>query len=932
MAEMAKVYDPEPVEARWYAEWMRRDLFGAQPGGNKPYCITIPPPNITGSLHCGHALNNSIMDCLVRWHRMSGYNTLCLPGTDHAGIATQAVVEKQLASEGLTRHDMGRDAFVERCWRWRREYGDRIIMQMQRLGCSYDWSRMRFTLDESYVEAIYEAFLRWWDRGLIYRGARVVNWCPRCASAISDIEVSSDECQGQLYHIRYPLADGSGYIVVATTRPETMLGDSGVAVNPEDERYRALVGKMVRLPLTDREIPIVADSYARIEFGTGAVKVTPAHDLDDFEAGLRNNLEQIKVIGDDGTMTEAAGARYAGLDRFACRERVIEDLAAQGLLAATEPYTIKIPRCDRCKTVLEPLLSEQWFVRQRELAQPAIEAVETGRIRFHPERYSRIYLDWMRNIRDWCISRQLWWGHRIPVWWTQDGRCSAGRNAEDAAHRLGVQATDLRQDDDVLDTWFSSALWPHATLGWPKDTDDLRHWYPTSLLSTAQEIIYLWVARMIMTGLDFVGEIPFHDVYIHATVLDENGERMSKSKGNGVDPLDMVERYGADSLRFSLLQQAGKNQDFRFNEERVRLAKAFNNKLWNASRFVLGTCEGMGAEERTRAVQLIRDGSLSGVPVESDNVWDRWIMSRLQATIGATNGALATYDMDDAARALYSFVWDEYCDWYLEAAKIRLRNEHTAPTTRAILLHVLDTILRLLHPMVPHITEEVWAALHEAIGEAESDSRTLMTATYPAFNESHVSSTMEERAAFLMDVVRGLRNLKAEFGVAPGARVRAVAVPVSRAHGLVLSDNAVVVEGLARLSELIVADERPSAGDGWATAAVAGAEIAVDIGSALDVEKERERVARELAQAEAELERSTARLGNPQFVERAPAHVVEKEKAQRAGHEERVRQLRMKDQALAALGAASGTAGSGRAEPMQAGAPSDGEPRGDGDG
>jgi valyl-tRNA synthetase len=906
--EMAKAYEPQPVEAKRYADWLQRGLFGAVPGKGTPYCITIPPPNITGSLHCGHALNNSIMDCLIRWRRMSGDNTLCLPGTDHAGIATQAVVERQLASEGLSRHDLGREAFVERCWAWRRQYGDRIIMQLQRLGCSYDWSRTRFTLDESYVEAIYEEFLRWWDRGLIYRGARVVNWCPRCSSAISDIEVSPEERPGALYHIRYPLADGSGHVVVATTRPETMLGDTAVAVNPEDERYRHLIGTRVRLPLTDRTIPIVADSYARMDFGTGAVKVTPAHDLDDFEAGLRNNLAQIRVIGEDGCMTTEAGPAYAGLDRFECRDRVIRDLTDQGLLAGTEPYTIKVPLCERCKTVLEPLLSEQWFVKQHELAKPAIEAVESGRIRFHPQRYARIYLEWMRNIRDWCISRQLWWGHRIPVWWTRDGRYEAGRNAEEAARRLGVNVEDITQDEDVLDTWFSSALWPHATLGWPRDTDDLRFWYPTSLLSTAQEIIYLWVARMIMTGLDFLGEIPFRDVYIHATVLDGNGERMSKSKGNGVDPLDMIEQYGADALRFSLLQQAGRNQDFRFMEERVRLARSFNNKLWNAARFVIGGLDNADGDERCRLLDLIKHGSPPSDVLERTDLWDRWILSRLQAAIRATDTGLRHYDMDDAARALYTFVWDEFCDWYLEVAKGRLRDDAQGVRTRMTLVHVLDTALRLLHPMVPHITEEIWDALHTALGAVEGERRSLMVAAFPQASDDLVSDAAESRVGFLMEVVRGIRNVRAEFGMAPGLRLNACAVPGSPEQGQVLSDNAAVIEGLARLSRLSIADARPSAEDGWASVSTHGAEVCVDIGSAIDLATERQRLDKDIAVTEAEIARSSQRLGNPQFVEKAPAAVVEKERQLLAEHQEKMVRLREKLQAIASLMAKAATA------------------------
>ncbi|MBM3493119.1 MAG: valine--tRNA ligase [Armatimonadetes bacterium] len=898
--ELAKGYEPEPAEGRRYAEWLRQGYFGATPGHRTPYCITIPPPNITGSLHCGHALNPSIMDCLIRWRRMCGDNVLCLPGTDHAGIATQAVVERKLAEEGLSRHDLGREAFVKRCWEWREQYGDRIIMQLQRLGCSYDWSRTRFTLDESYVAAIYEEFLRWWDRGLIYRGARVVNWCPRCSSAISDIEVSPEERQGALYHVRYPLVDGSGHITVATTRPETMLGDTAIAVNPDDERYTSLVGSMARLPLADRVIPIVADSYARMDFGTGAVKVTPAHDLDDFEAGLRNNLPQIKVIGDDGCMTADAGSRYAGLGGFECRRQVLDDLASAGLLERTEPYTVKVPLCDRCKAVLEPLLSEQWFVRQSDLAGPAIEAIESGRIRFVPDRYARICLDWLHNIRDWCISRQLWWGHRIPVWWTADGRCMAGRNAEDAAARLGAPVAELSQDEDVLDTWFSSALWPHATLGWPRQTKDLEFWYPTSLLSTAQEIIYLWVARMAMTGLDFLGEVPFRDVYIHATVLDANGERMSKSKGNGVDPLDMIDRYGADALRFSLLQQAGKNQDFRFMEERVRLGKAFINKLWNASRFVLSNAAEASKTERQSLTQVVATRSLAGVLDAPVDLWDRWILSRLQATTLATTQGLAGYDMDDAARALYAFVWDEFCDWYLEISKGRMRDDDGRMAVLSVLVHCLDSALRLLHPMIPHVTEEIWGALHETLGAKSDEGPSLMAASYPESKPILVSAVSEDRASLVMEVVRAVRNLRAEFGVAPGVRLTACAVPAGREQGLVLSDNASAIAGLARLGSIGLADSRPS-GDGWASCTIGGSEVFVEIGAALDLDRERERLEKGILTSEAEMERSRARLSNEQFVSKAPEAVVAKERAALDQLTEKVTRLREKKEALAAL-------------------------------
>jgi valyl-tRNA synthetase len=913
--ELAKTYDPKAVEDKWYSAWKAGGFFHPTPGKGKPYGITIPPPNITGSLHIGHALNNTILDTMTRWHRMQGDNTLCLPGTDHASIATQNVVEREIAKEGLTRHDLGREKFLERCWEWRNQYGNMIYLQLEKLGCSYDWERARFTMDDSYVDAIYEEFLRWWERGLIYRGARVVNWCPRCRSAISDIEVDSEERPGKLYYFRYPFADGSGFITIATTRPETMLGDTAVAVNPADPRYADKIGRTIKLPLTDREIPIIADEYAKMEFGTGAVKVTPAHDLDDFECGLRHRLPQVVVIGEDGCMTEAAGARYAGMDRFEARDLVLGDLEALGLIEKTEDYTVKTPLCDRCKTVLEPLLSEQWFAKQKELAQPAIEAVRQGKIRFFPERYAKIYLDWMENIRDWCISRQLWWGHRIPVWWTEEGgsgemgkwgngetaaqspnhpitqspsaRYAAARSQEEAAQKLGVPAEALRQDEDVLDTWFSSALWPHATLGWPRGTEDLAFWYPTNLLSTAQEILFLWVARMVMTGLDFMGEIPFHDVYIHATVLDEKGERMSKSKGNGVDPLEMIEKYGADALRFSLLQQAGKNQDIKFSEERVKLAGQFCNKLWNASRFVLMNLEGADPESLTAGLPEYHDLTMA----------DRWILSRLHRTIWAVNGSLETYDMDDAMRAVYSFLWDEFCDWYVELAKPRLRGgDEERATAQAVLYHVLETTLRLMHPMLPFITEEIWQAL-KGSGQTH-DSRltthdSIMFAPYPQAESGLLNTAAEERMGWVIEAVRALRNLRAEIGLPPGQKLLGAAVPGSRAAAETLSDNADLIATLARLSDLQLHDSPPAhdsrltpacAGAGshdseqWIGAPVAAGEVYLEIGDALDIPKELARITKELAKVEEDLEKSRAKLGNPQFAEKAPPAIVEKER------------------------------------------------------
>ncbi len=885
--ELAKAYEPASVEERWYREWMARDLFTAHPGEGTPYCITIPPPNITGSLHMGHALNNSILDTLTRWRRMCGDNALCLPGTDHAGIATQNVVEREIAREGLTRHALGREGFIERCRAWREQYGNRIYHQLQRLGCSYDWSRARYTMDESYVEAIHEEFLRWWDRGLIYRGARVVNWCPRCRSAISDIEVESEPRSGWLYHIRYPLANGEGALVVATTRPETMLGDTAVAVNPEDERYTHLVGAHVRLPLTDRTIPVIADDYAKREFGSGAVKVTPAHDLDDFECGLRHGLPQVVVIAEDGSMSEAAGPRYSGMDRFAARERIVADLTEQGLLEKTEPYTVNTPLCDRCKTVLEPLLSEQWFVHQEELAGRAIEAIEQNRVLFFPERYRSVCLEWLRKIRPWCISRQLWWGHRIPVWWTEDRRYAAGRSAEEAARKLGVPPESLKQDEDVLDTWFSSALWPHATLGWPRDDHpDLQFWYPTNLLSTAQEILYLWVARMIMTGLDFLDQVPFHHVYVHATVLDARGERMSKSKGNGIDPLDLIAQFGADATRFALLQQAGKNQDIRFSEERVKLAGQFCNKLWNASRFVL--------------LNLQEEPS---TPVEQPqpHLADRWIASRLARTVAAVESGFAGYDMDDAMRAIYAFLWDEFCDWYVEMAKVRLRGEEAAKNAaRRTLVETLETTLRLVHPAIPFITEEIWQALRGAPWARASgvlpehclgEERTILRAPFPRAADCLMDTESEEAMGHFMECVRALRNLRAELGIDPGKRLRAAvfAERTSLRSAIVhLREEACA---LARLESLDTVETAPTAEGTWASSPVAGGEVYLEIGAALDVARELERLAREITATEANIARSRAKLADTRFTERAPAAIVEKERAQLAAHEETLARL-----------------------------------------
>ncbi len=701
---MEKAYEPKDVEARLYPEWEAAGLFHAEATPGKPkYSICIPPPNVTGSLHMGHALNHAVQDALGRWHKMQGDTVLILPGVDHGGISTQTVVSRQVEQEGMTRFDLGREKFEARVWAWKEEYGDQIVRQLKRLGCGYDWSRLRFTMDAGYNEAVAEAFVRFFDAGLIYRGKRMVNWSVGLQTVISDIEVENIDTDGSLWHINYPFSDGSGFVTVATTRPETLLGDTAVAVNPADPRYTDKIGKMLRLPLTEREIPLLADDYASLEFGTGAVKITPAHDPNDYEVGLRHDLPQITVIGFDGKMTAEAGVRYAGLDRFEARDLIVGDLEAAGALEKIEPYRHSVPHCDRSKTVIEPLLSEQWFMRMAgtEIVKRATEIVQDGEIEFSPSRYAKTYVDWMDGIRDWALSRQLWWGHRIPIYYTPDGSYVAARNLAEAVERAGTD--QLTQDEDVLDTWFSSALWPFATLGWPKQTSDLDYFYPTDFLTTAGEILRLWVARMVMTGLEFTGEKPFADVYIHATVLDKKGRRMSKSLGNGIDPVEMIDKYGADALRFSLLRLASKGQDIKFSEDRVPEARNFANKLWNAARFVLLNLEPTPAQAPPLPKREGEEGeeanAEAGISFTVYTDWqplslslpERWILSRLQRVTQAVNASLASYDMDDACGALYEFVWGEYCDWFVELCKPSLQGSdpvakwHASATLYAVL-------------------------------------------------------------------------------------------------------------------------------------------------------------------------------------------------------------------------------------------------------
>ena len=905
---MEKAYEPKDVEARLYPEWEASGVFHAEPAPGKPkFSICIPPPNITGSLHMGHALNHAVQDTLGRWHRMSGDTVLILPGLDHAGIATQTVVVRQIEKEGLTRFDLGREKFNERVWAWKEEYGERILVQLKRLGCGYDWSRLRFTMDPAYVEAVAEAFVRFFDAGLIYRGKRMVNWSVGLQTVISDIEVDNIETDGSLWHINYPFSDGSGFVTVATTRPETLLGDTAVAVNPADPRYQNHLGKMLRLPLTNREIPLIADDYASLEFGTGAVKITPAHDPNDHEVGMRHNLPQITVIGFDGKLTADAGVRYAGMDRFEARDLIVGDLEAAGALEKIEPYRHSVPHCDRSKTVIEPLLSEQWFMRMAgtELVRNATEIVSDGKIEFSPGRYAKTYVDWMDGIRDWALSRQLWWGHRIPIYYKPDGTYVAARTLAEAVERAGTN--ELTQDEDVLDTWFSSALWPFATLGWPKQTPDLDYFYPTDFLTTAGEILRLWVARMIMTGLEFTGEKPFADVYIHATVLDKKGRRMQKMLGNGIDPVEMIDKYGADALRFSLLRLASKGQDIKFSEERVPEARNFANKLWNAARFVLLN---MGDAPGTESAGLLlnesrsatEDVSVSGASAVPGSLPERWILSRLQKTIATVNASLATYDMDEACKSLYEFVWGEYCDWFVELSKPALQGEDSPAkdAARATLYTVLETTLRLLHPIMPFVTEEIWQQLP---GKTESISLT----PYPVYDEALVDAEAETAVGLLIESITALRGLRAEF--TPGGqeneaaraamltrKLSVVAVPETEAATSALTLQLPALIALARLGETSVATSPPTDGK-YVPTSVPGAAFYVPAGElldGLDPAKESARLAAEIVKLDKELAGVNARLNNPSFVERALPEVVVKTRADAADLVQRQAKLEMR--------------------------------------
>jgi len=856
--ELPKTYDPHTVEASTYQRWESSGVF-APPGDGEPFCIVLPPPNVTGVLHMGHALDHSIQDAIIRRKRMQGHNALWLPGTDHAGIATQNVVERQLAAEGKTRFDLGRQGFVARVWEWREQSGGTITRQMRRLGDSVDWSRERFTMDEDLSRAVRTVFVTLYDEGLIYRGNRIINWCPRCHTALSDIEVEHQDTEGELVELHYPLADGSGNVTVATTRVETMLGDTGVVVHPDDERYKDLVGKTVILPLMDREIPIVADAAIQMEFGTGALKLTPAHDITDFEIAQRVGSEPINILNEDGTLNDNAG-EFAGMDRYEARKAVLEALRAKGLVGKEErPFVHAVGHCSRCHTEVEPWLSEQWFVKVEPLARPAIDAVRGGETRFVPKRYERNYFDWMENLRDWCISRQLWWGHRIPVWTCAAGHEAAYLNDPSACGTCG--SAELTQDPDVLDTWFSSALWPFSTLGWPEQTQDLSTWYPTSVLVTGYDIITFWVSRMMMMGIHFMGKAPFADVHIHGMVRDFRGKKMSKSFGNAMDPLEMIDKYGADALRMTLLRGATLERDVPLDEKWIEGDRNFCNKLWNISRFVLLNLDGT-AEELP--------------PPERRTLADRWILSRLDAVTIEADRAMEAYDFAHAAQLLRQFAWTEFADWYLEWSKGRLY-EGTDAEKRdqaTMLEYLLERLLRLLHPVMPFITEELWRAL---TGRA-----TVLATAWPEGEAFH-DPEAERQMAFAQDLIGALRRFRHDHEIAHNVKPSATAVVSDGGHRAVLEHEMDRVLKLANWGELRVAAQEVEAA-AEARLVLPAAIVHIPLAGLLDIDAERERLRAQIAKHEAEVERIERKLADRNFVERAPEDVVELQR-ERLEHE-----------------------------------------------
>ena len=854
-----KVYDPASVEKKWYEFWEKNRYFHAEPEpGKKPFSIVIPPPNITGKLHMGHALDNTLQDILIRWHRMMGDNTLWMPGYDHAGLATQIKVEEVLKKEeGKTRFDLGREEFVKRVWAWKEEYGDRIINQLKCLGISCDWERKRFTMDEGCSRAVRETFVSLFEKGLIYKGTRITNWCVNCHTALSDIEVEHEDTPGHLWYVRYPVVgEEDTYLTIATTRPETIPGDTAVAVNPEDERYAKLIGKTLRLPILNREIPVIADSYVDTKFGTGAVKITPSHDPNDYEMGLRHNLPEIVVIGKDGVMTEEAGP-FAGLERYECRKQIVARLKEEGYLVKIEEHSHAVGHCQRCHNIVEPLVSTQWFVKMQPLVKAAVDCVTDGRTQFVPERFTKNYTGWMENIHDWCISRQIWWGHRIPVWYCDDcGEMSASRTDLEKCPKCG--STHIHQDEDAMDTWFSSALWPFSTMGWPDNTELLKQFYPTSVLVTGYDIIFFWVARMLIMGMEFMKEIPFEKVFIHGLVRDSQGRKMSKSLGNGIDPLEVIEKYGADTLRFMLITGNTPGNDMRFYWERVEGTRNFANKIWNASRFALMNMEGYDKDAELAPYTLA----------------DKWILSRLQDTVKDVTGLLERFELGEAGRAIYDFIWSEVCDWYIEIAKPRLYNKEAA-AERATAQHVLATVLvsamKLLHPYMPFITEEIYQCLPH---EAES----IMISKWPVADESLVDPEAERGMNAIMDSIKAIRNMRAEVNANPGKKIPAIML-VSEDLREVVAHNDSYIKLLGGIDNLELRPLNGEKPENAMAAVVTGIEVYLPLAGLIDVEKETQRLSKELAAMEKDLQRAGGKLNNAGFLAKAPEDVIAKERA-----------------------------------------------------
>ena len=923
---MEKTYNPQSIEQKWYQTWEDQGYFTpqTQQAGSDNYCIMIPPPNVTGTLHMGHAFQDTIMDALIRYHRMKGDNTLWQAGTDHAGIATQMVVERQLNAEGKSRHDLGRDAFIERVWKWKQQSGGGITQQLRRIGGSLDWAHERFTMDEGLSAAVHKVFIDLYDEGLIYRGKRLVNWDPVLHTAVSDLEVISEEENGHLWNMRYPLSDGSGHLVVATTRPETMLGDTAVAVHPDDERYQAFIGKTITLPLVDREISIIADDYVDPEFGSGCVKITPAHDFNDYEMGQRHNLPMINILTVDACINDNAPEKYRGLDRYEARDVIIHDLKDLDLLEKIDDHTLMVPRGDRSGAVVEPYLTDQWFVKIEPLAKPAIDAVKDGRIKFVPENWSKTYFDWMNNIQDWCISRQIWWGHRIPAWYDENGKVYVADNEDEVRKKYNLAAdTQLTQDEDVLDTWFSSALWPFSTLGWPENTDRLKQFYPTSVLVTGFDIIFFWVARMIMMGLKFMDDVPFREIYIHGLVRDAEGQKMSKSKGNVLDPIDVIDGisledlvkkrtsnmmqpklakriekatrknfpdgllpYGTDALRFTFAALATTGRDIVLSPERIEGYRNFCNKLWNATRYVL-----MNTEDQ--------DTGIDNSDVEL-SLADRWILSRTQNLTKNVNTHFNNYRFDMAARDLYAFIWEEYCDWYLELSKPVLMKDSSDAAkrgTRQTLVRVLETILRLTHPIMPYITEELWQRVAPLAG---INDKTIMLRDYPEYDQQLVDEAAEAELEWVKTFIMGVRRIRSEMDIAPGKALPVLLQNASAKDKQLFANNESFVQTLAKLESVVMLDNDEQAPES-ATALVGEMKLLIPLAGLIDKAAEMARLNREIAKIDNNLQKSQAKLNNPNFADKAPEAVVNKEKNRVAEMQQAIAQLNEQLEKISAL-------------------------------